>query len=150
MSRSRIWHNHILIITVIIHYTLYTSPRVLNIIEIPPQVAIVDDGREIRLHPRVDLIYWPTTRIYHRPAGPVEMEAEFGVSPIHFRGMSVASVEFHVVHVPRSERLGVELQVPQHAGVAGARVIPEVFVYPEFQSFGMYLNYFYYKDTDLF
>lgn len=150
MSRSCIWHNHILIITVIIHYTLHTSPRVLDIIEIPPQIAIIDDRREIRLHPRVNLIYWPTTRINHRAPRPIEMEPELGVSPVHFRRMGVASVEFHVVHVPGCESLRVELEVAQHAGVACARVISEVFVYPELQSFGMYLNYFFYKDTDLF
>lgn len=100
MSRSGVRHNHILVIAVVIDDALHTRPRILDVVEVPPQIAVVDDGGEVRLHPRVDLIHRPTAGVDHRPAGAVEMEAEFGVAPVHFGGVRVAAVQFYVVDVP--------------------------------------------------
>ena len=49
MSRSSIGNNQILVITIIINNTSNRLPTVLNIVEIPPKVTGVDNGRIIGL-----------------------------------------------------------------------------------------------------
>lgn len=71
MPRTGVRYNHILIVAVVIDDTLNTGPRILNIIEIPPHIAMLYDGGEIRLHASVDLIHGPTARINHRPSSSV-------------------------------------------------------------------------------
>lgn len=132
MSRSGIRHYDVLIITIVVYDSLHARPRVLYVVEIPPQIAVLDDAGEIWLHSRVNLIYWPTAGVDHRSSGSVEVEAEFGISSVHFCGVGVAAVQFDVVHVPGRESVGVDLQVPQNSGVTGTSIVSEVFVYSEF------------------
>lgn len=68
MPWTSVRYDHILIVAVVIDYGLNTSPRILDIIEIPPHVAVFDNGREIRLHTSVNLVHRPTARIDHWPS----------------------------------------------------------------------------------
>lgn len=109
MPRTGVRHDHILIVAVVIDYSLNTSPRILNIIEIPPHIAMLYDGGEIRLHASVDLIHGPTARIDHRPSSSVEVKTKFRISMVHVSRMGIAAVQFDVVDVPRSESISIEL-----------------------------------------
>lgn len=92
MTRTSIRHNNILIIPIVIDDAFYAGPRVLDVVEVPPQVAVMHDGRVIRLHARVNLIYWPAAGIYHRPSCLVQVVAEFRIAGVHVRWVSVAAV----------------------------------------------------------
>lgn len=140
MAWSRVRHDHILVVSVIIDDAFDARPGVLNIVEIPPQVAVLDDRREIGLHPRVDLVHRPAARVDHGSSGLVEVEAELGVAPVHVAGVRVTSVQFDVIDVPSGKSFRIQLQVAEHPRISGAGVVAEVLVYSEFQSFGMYLN----------
>lgn len=140
MARPGVRHDHILIVAVVVDDALHARPGVLDVVEVPPEVAVLDDRGEVGLHAGVDLVDGPAAGVDHGPSGLVEVEAELGVSPVHVPRMGVAPVEFHVVHVPGGEGLRVQLQIPEDARIARAGVVAEVFVNPEFQSFGMYLN----------
>lgn len=49
MAGGRIRSNDVLVIAVIVDYALHTSPRVLDVVEVPPQVAPLSNGRIIWL-----------------------------------------------------------------------------------------------------
>ena len=140
VSGAGVGHHHVLVVPVVVDDALHARPRVLYVVEVPPQVARLRYGRVIGLHARVDLVHRPAAGVEHRPAGPVQVVAELRVPYVHVDRQGVAAVQLDVVDVPGGERVGVDLQVPQDAGVAGARVVPEVLVDAEFQPFGMYLD----------
>lgn len=103
MTGSSIWHDNVLIITEIIDNTFDARPRVLDIVVVPPKVAVLDYRAEVRLHSRVDLVDGPAAGVDHGFAGSVEVEAEFGVASVHFARQGVAAVELDVIDVPRRE-----------------------------------------------
>lgn len=49
MSGGRVGSNDVLIVAVIVDYAFHAGPRVLNVVEIPPQVASLSDGRVVWL-----------------------------------------------------------------------------------------------------
>lgn len=140
MPRSGVGHDNVLIVTIVVDNTLYTGPRVLNVVEVPPHVTVLDDGAEIGLHPRVDLVNGPAAGVDHGPAGSVQEVTELGVPPVHFGRMGVTAVQLNVVDVPRGEGVGVDLQRAQHTWVTCARVVSEVLVDAELQTFGVNLK----------
>lgn len=50
VSGSCVRHDVVLIIAVVVNDALQTRPRVLDVIEVPPQVAVLYDRREVGLH----------------------------------------------------------------------------------------------------
>lgn len=140
MSRSGVRNHHVLVVPIVVDDAAHALPRVLDVVEVPPEVAGLNDGAVVRLHARVDLVDRPAARVHHGLAGAVEVVPELWIAPVHVGREGVATVQLDVVYVPRREGLRVGLEVAQDAGVAGARVVPEVLVDPELQSFGMDLQ----------
>lgn len=50
MARTGVWHYHILVVTVVVDDALHAGPGVLDVVKVPPQIAVLDDRCEIRLH----------------------------------------------------------------------------------------------------
>lgn len=46
---SSVWHYTVLVVAVIVDYGLDAVPRILDVVEVPPQVAVFDDGRVVWL-----------------------------------------------------------------------------------------------------
>lgn len=53
---------------------------------------------------------------------------------VHVCWIRVTSVKFHIIHIPISKRLGVDLQMPQHTGVTSTSKVAVVLVDTELQS----------------
>lgn len=140
MSGSRVGDDDVLVVAVVVDDALDAGPGVLDVVEVAPQVAAVDDGAEVGLHPGVDLVDGPAAGVHHGAPRLVEVVPELGVSAVHVARVGVAAVELHVVDVPGGEGLGVGAEVAQDAGVAGAGVVPVVLVDAEFEPFGVHLS----------
>ena len=83
----------------------------LDIIEVPPEVAGVDDGGVVWRHAAVGLVHGPGAGVDHGPPRLVEPVAELGVALVHVVGVGVAAVQLDVVNVPAGEGVGILLQL---------------------------------------
>lgn len=128
MTGSCIRSNNILIVSIIVDDTLNRSPRILNIIKVPPQIAMLDDCGKVWIESSVDLIYRPTAGVDHLPSSAVQMSSEFSISNVHVDGKRITTVELHVVHIPVSELVSVLLQVTHNSRVTSASVVSEILV----------------------
>jgi len=52
VSGGRVSRDHVLIVAVVVDYALHASPRVLDVVEVPPQVAPLRYGRVVWLKKR--------------------------------------------------------------------------------------------------
>ena len=82
----------------------------LDIIEVPPEVAGVDDGGVVGRHAAVGLVHGPGAGVDHGTAGLVEPVAELWVALVHVVRVRVAAVQLDVVNVPRSKRFRILLK----------------------------------------
>lgn len=73
MAGGRIRSNDVLVIAVIVDYALHASPRVLDVVEVPPQVAPLSNGRIVWLQNTKNTKYYV-------PAHIVVRNTEFGTS----------------------------------------------------------------------
>jgi len=62
------------------------------------------------------------------------------LTPVHVSDVRVTPVQFHVVHFPIGELLGVRGFAAQHARVTGARFFAPVLVQTELQPFRVHLH----------
>ena len=83
----------------------------LDIIEVSPKVAGVDDGGVVGRHAAVGLVHGPGAGVDHGPPRLVEPVAELGVALVHVIGVGVAAVQLHVVNVPALKRLRILLEI---------------------------------------
>ena len=83
----------------------------LDIIEVPPEVAGVDDGGVVGRHAAVGLVHGPGARVDHGPPRLVEPVAELRVALVHVVGVGVAPVQLHVVNVPALKCLRIFLEI---------------------------------------
>lgn len=51
MTRSGVRYDYILVVSVVVYDRFDGGPRVLNVVEVTPKVAVLDDRREVRLKP---------------------------------------------------------------------------------------------------
>lgn len=49
MSRAGVGYDGILVVSVVVYDTLQAGPGVLDVVEVPPQVAVFYDGAEVGL-----------------------------------------------------------------------------------------------------
>ena len=106
----------ILVLAVIIDDPENRIPRVVNIIEVSPKVAMLRNGLVVGILPwkkckerkesfscnfpflRTNLVSWPATTVNHWSLCLVEKHPELWVASVHARGLRVAAVKLDIVN----------------------------------------------------
>ena len=90
-------------------------PRVVNIIEVSPKIAMLRNGLVVGILPwkkckrkkvflvtfnflRTNLVSWPAATVNHRSLCLVEKTPELWVASVHARGLRVAAVKLDIVN----------------------------------------------------
>jgi hypothetical protein len=122
VTGSSVGDNVILIVAIVVDDALKRSPRVLDVIEISPQIAVLDDWWEIWLWMRmvviitemkkidqlfsthadagIDLINGPAAAVNHRSTSSIEMASKLGIS-LDENGVMITCIakNFHTYHI---------------------------------------------------
>lgn len=156
MSWSCVGHNLILVVAVIVDDCFQRCPRVLNIIVVAPQVAMLNDRRKVWLiinktdillfyvdallhissyrYSSINLVHRPTTRINHLSSGAVQKASKLRIPMVHIYGQCIASVQLHIVDVPIGKLLRIVPRVSDDSRIPGASVVAIVLVNAEFET----------------
>ena len=105
----------ILVLAVVIDNPENRIPRVVNIIEVSPKIAMLRNGLVVGILPwkkckrkkvflvtfnflRTNLVSWPAATVNHRSLCLVEKTPELWVASVHARGLRVAAVKLDIVN----------------------------------------------------
>lgn len=139
VSRTSIRLNSMLVLCKVFNNASHRFPRVLNVVPISPQIAVLFDQLKIGHYSVFLLVHWPTARVNHRSAGLVEQSAKVRISFVHCMNVRIATVQLHIVHTPFGKCACIDLLVANNARITATRVRSIVLVDAELQSFRMYL-----------
>lgn len=59
---------------------------------------------------------------------------------VHILDISITAIQFHIIHIPVSKSLSINLHMIDDTGVAGTCVCSIIFINAEFQTLPMYLR----------
>ena len=156
MSRTGVCDDDILIVSVVVDGALDRVPGVLDVVEVPPEIAGVYDGGVVWRHPAVGLVHRPAARVDHWPTGLVKPVAKLRITlqastiklkctvvswvirvmssflcPLvlwvdHFRFKLFGMVKLYFVHIVRMGIAAVQLDVVYAPGLECLGVFLEV------------------------
>lgn len=130
----------ILIISIVVYNVFNRSPRILNIVKVPPEVTMRLNSREIGLDTRIDLINRPAARVDHCLSSAIQKSAELRISSIHVIGQGIAAIQFHIIHIPFGKLKRICFLIANNAGITSACEVSIVLINAEFQASRMNLK----------
>lgn len=140
MPGSGVRRYQILIISIVVNNIFNGCPRILNIVEVPPEIAMCLNSREIGLDARIDLINRPAARVDHCLSSPIQKSAKLRIPSIHVIGQGIAAIQFHIIHIPFGKLKRIGFLIANDAGITSACEVAIVLINAEFQASRMNLK----------